>query len=480
MPCTEDTCPSHEMIKQECQLTRTSTKRRKRVLLLCFVFLAAVVAATLGFSTMDTSGTMNAQVNVFTRRRLTANILVPEAMLNTTTTQHGGAHDVLDKNAVSVRFELNSKGVAVDPECPTSRHDFRCITVLNSAKFLSMASGVATPHSEIPKLEASAQERLDAAFTAFPNADSAEILVTNDNASFFRAFTEAGPQTPLEKRLANFDAGSPPANLPTNDGDCITDMTRVSEEFHSAVCSPENNARLDRLSTSMLAMASPSPLATMPRMTLDGLYKKIGPKRIIFVGDSISNQLVSFASCAEKRAGGIAGGGSIELFLHTRYHRKVDDLDAVLGADVIVLNICLHYTEALTNYVHSALNALREWATQPGHTLIVMTCPTQHFPNTPTGMYSFPGLPDVNNCQCTPNSEASTYIDSQREGIRLADPDGTWVKELDFNHITSALHYGHLGAVSTRRNKGVCDCTHWCYNPSLWDIVAAQLYMLVK
>jgi hypothetical protein len=159
----------------------------------------------------------------------------------------------------------------------------------------------------------------------------------------------------------------------------------------------------------------------------------------------------------------------------------VDDLDGVLGADVIVLNICLHYGKgALTNYVYLALNALREWASQPGHTLIVMTCSTQHFPNTPTGMYHPRDLPDVNNCQCTPNSEPGTRTDLQREGIRLADPNGTWVKELDFNHLTSALHFGHLGAVSTSVEKGVCDCTHWCYNPSLWDIVAAQLYMLVQ
>jgi hypothetical protein len=220
-------------------------------------------------------------------------------------------------------------------------------------------------------------------------------------------------------------------------------------------------------------------------MTLDGLYKKIGPKRIIFVGDSISNQLVSFASCAEQRAGGIAGGGSIEVFIHTNAHRKVDDLDGVLvlGADVIVLNICLHFAGAdgksITNYVYLALNALREWASQPGHTLIFMTCPAQHFAHTPTGAYSSYRLPDVNNCQCTPNSDPSTYVPFQQKGIRLADPNGTWVKELDFNHLTSALHFGHLGAVSTARNKGVCDCTHWCYNPSLWDMVAAQLYILV-
>jgi hypothetical protein len=327
-------------------------------------------------------------------------------------------------------------------------------------------------------LEASAQERLDAAFAAFPDADSAEILVTNDNASFFREAKKR--KQSKEKRLVNFDNGLSPANLPRHDGDCITDITRVSDAFQSSLCNPENHARLARLSTSMLAMASPSPLATMPRMTLDGLYKKIGPKRIIFVGDSISRQLVSFASCAEQRAGGIAGGGSIEVFLHTNAHRKVDDLEGVLVADVIVLNICHHYTEALTNYVYLALNALREWASQPGHTLIVMTCSAQHFPNHQTGMYEPLGLPGVNNCQCTPNSATSPFIDRQREGIRLADPDGTWVKELDFYHITSALHFGHLGAVSTSVEKGVCDCTHWCYNPSLWDIVAAQLYMLVQ
>jgi hypothetical protein len=514
MRCFEIMGPSDVTLKQECMLARASPRRLK-VLILRSVFLAGVVAAVLGFSVMDRRRHIfdSRQATIGTQRRLKSKIIDPrtsflkttsqhrenvlfkstreykeavlvktpkqnkEAVLLKTTTKQSAANYEHD-NAVSVRFELNSKGVAVDPECPTSRHDFRCITVLNSAKFLSMASGVATPHSAIPKIEASAQERLDAAFTAFPNADSAEILVTNDNASFFREAKKR--KQSLEKRMVNFDAGSPPANLPTNDGDCITDMTRVSEEFHSAVCSPENNARLDRLSTSMLAMASPSPLATMPRMTLDGLYKKIGPKRIIFVGDSISRQLVSFASCAEKRAGGIAGGGSIELFLHTRHHRKVDDLDAVLSADVIVLNICHHYTEALTDYLHLALNALREWATQSGHTLIVMTCSAQHFPNHATGMYSPLGVPNVNNCHCTPNSVTSPFIDSQREGIRLADPDGTWVKELDFYHMTNGLHYGHLGPVSTSLAKGVCDCTHWCYNPSLWDIVAAQLYILVK
>jgi hypothetical protein len=462
-------------------MTRKSMTRLK-VLLLCSVLLATVVATVLGLTVMDWRRHIidPSQETIRTQRRLKSEVIDPRTTLLKTTTNTNAANNE-HYNAVSVRFEMNAKGVAVDPECPTSRHDFRCITILNSAKFLSMASGVETPHSAIPQLEASAQERLDAAFAAFPDADSAEILVTKDNASFIRAFADAGPWIPLEKRLTNFDSTGSPKGWPTNDGDCITDMTRVSDAFQRAICSPENNARLARLSTAIPAMASPSPLATMPRMTLDGLYKKIGPKRIIFVGDSISRQLVSFASCAEQRAGGIAGGGSIEFFVLTPYHRKVDDLDGVLGADVIVLNICLHYGKgALTNYVYLALNALREWASQPGHTLIVMTCSTQHFPNTPTGMYHLRDLPDVNNCQCTPNSEPGTRTDLQREGIRLADPNGTWVKELDFNHLTSALHFGHLGAVSTSVEKGVCDCTHWCYNPSLWDIVAAQLYMLVQ
>jgi hypothetical protein len=164
----------------QCRAERATT--RLKVLLLCSVFLAAVVAAVLGLSLMDRRRHIFdfGQEAISTQRRLKSKITDPRTTLLKTTSQH--RENVLFKttkyykeavsvkaaiqnkeaafqetttnieaannehyNAVSVRFEMNAKGVAVDPECPTSRHDFRCITILNSAKFLSMASGVENP-----------------------------------------------------------------------------------------------------------------------------------------------------------------------------------------------------------------------------------------------------------------------------------------------------------------------------------------------
>jgi len=165
-----------------------------------------------------------------------------------------------------------------------------------------------------------------------------------------------------------------------------------------------------------------------------------------------------------------------------------DEVKAAIGtADVVLLNWGLHYQkmDEYSRDLNAAFQVLNEYAAKPGKAVLFQETGAQHFKASDprgynTGEWEYRDKSADQQCSCQPTEDFN--VNARNRALMEVLGSGRYphLRMVPFYNLTRPRWRWHFGNCTQRPNGWnyytCCDCTHFCYSPSMWG---AHLHNLV-
>lgn len=238
--------------------------------------------------------------------------------------------------------------------------------------------------------------------------------------------------------------------------------------------------------------------------------------RVALVGDSIMSQFHSGLVCslaqtgdmltAVKEPSPITGWRAgpehaapqplqaphgVHLLFGSDRHYNADQIEQLLAAsDIILINFGLHYGHDYANLyrrtMHAFISQVLPWARREDKLFVILPTSTQHF-DTPHGdfeAWSRRLIAETVWCNCTRRVNLDPFPPNAVLASLLSelDPNHT-IATLPIEELTLPLHDWHSAASQHGKmppgTPFICDCTHFCYNPHMFELMYGMLADLI-
>ena len=260
-------------------------------------------------------------------------------------------------------------------------------------------------------------------------------------------------------------------------------------------------------------------LAEERRASVGDLGEALGRRRLLLMGDSISNYFFKGLKCLSHSQGAsvlietdqmrgdrkraeenkwssptegeaLARGGIMMRRDAPRYEERVFE-DTLGVTDVLVFNFGLHYSikpKELAAYgaeMEAAFARVIQWVDEAPDVRVAVWVETsaQHF-DAQDGLYQDAKSVQKESCSCLPHARPNvtdprnTLVASLLDKL---DPSHSRISTLPLHRLTRGLWDRHVASLLNPGTGAiVCDCTHLCFLPHLIDQFIAHLTLILR